>query len=60
MTRDESLYLDGWRQGARYVERNRWWPRIVLNCARLLIKAQAGPTEYGRGWIDAILSGYGA
>ena len=54
-----SEYQAGWRQGVVYVERNRHLPRIVLNCARLLTCAQL-LGDYGRGWADAILSGYGA
>lgn len=53
-------YLSGWRQGVRWVERNMIAPRAVLSTARFLLVAQAGRTDYSRGWIDAILSGFGA
>lgn len=56
----QAAYLAGWRQGVYWVERNMVAPRCVLSTARFLLVAQAGPTDYSRGWVDAILSGYGA
>lgn len=52
-------YLEGWREGALWVSRYPGSPRAILQFAKWRMKHRY-QTEKGNGFIDAILSAYGA
>ena len=53
-------YLEGWTYGTRFFQKYSHSPKVLLQYVKWLMKQRYIRTEEDAGFVDAILSAYGA